>query len=82
MLQGAKQMTKKYVTAYIEKDSETNIFVGIVPGIPGAHTQADSIDELIVKLKEVLDLCLGEMDVKDREILPEFIGVQQIPVSL
>ena len=75
-------MTKKYVTAYIEKDSETNSFVGILPGIPGAHTQADSIDELIVKLKEVLDLCLGEMDVKDREILPEFIGVQQIPVSL
>jgi len=75
-------MKRKYVTAYIEKDSETNIFVGIVPGIPGAHTQADSIDELILKLKEVLDLCIEEMDVKDREILPEFIGVQQIPVSL
>ncbi len=75
-------MTKKYLTAYIEKDSESNSFVGIVPGIPGVHTQADSIDELIVKIKEVLDLCLEEMDVKDREILPEFIGVQQIPVSL
>lgn len=75
-------MKKKYVTAYIEKDSETNSYVGIVPGIPGAHTQADSIDELIAKLKEVLDLCLEEMDAKDRDILPEFIGLQQIPISL
>ena len=55
-------MKTKYVTAYIEKDSETNSYVGIVQGIPGAHTQADSLDELIVKLKEVLDLCLEEMD--------------------
>ena len=58
-MQGVKRMKTKYVTAYIEKDSETNSYVGIVPGIPRAYTQADSIDEPIVKLKEVLELCLA-----------------------
>ena len=32
--------------AYIEFDPETELYVGIVPGIPGAHTQASSLDEL------------------------------------
>jgi len=51
---------KKNFMAYIEKDIDTGFFVAEVPGIPGAHTQAESIDELIKNLKEVLDLCLEE----------------------
>ena len=47
-------------TAYIEKDPETGYYVGIVPGIPGAHTQAESLDELNENLKEVVELCLEE----------------------
>jgi len=50
------------ITAYIERDPEPSLYVGIVPGIPGAHTQAESLDELQVNLKEVLELCLEEMD--------------------
>ncbi len=50
------------VTAYIEKDLETGLYVAIVPGIPGAHTQAETLDELQDNLKEVLDLCLEEME--------------------
>jgi len=46
--------------AYIEFDPETKLYVGIVPGIPGAHTQADSLDELQENLKEVLSLCMEE----------------------
>ena len=34
------------LTAYIEFDEATQLYVGIVPGIPGAHTQAASLDEL------------------------------------
>ena len=34
------------ITGYIEKDPETGLYVGIVPGIPGAHTQAKTLDEL------------------------------------
>jgi predicted RNase H-like HicB family nuclease len=48
------------VTAYIEFDPETNLYVGIVPGIPGAHTQAATLDELQHNLQEVVELCLFE----------------------
>lgn len=47
-------------TADIEYDEATKLYVGIVPGIPGAHTQAASLDELNQNLKEVLELCLEE----------------------
>ena len=50
------------ITAYIEKDPETGLYVAVVPGIPGAHTQAEILDELQKNLKEVVELCLEEMD--------------------
>jgi predicted RNase H-like HicB family nuclease len=68
------------LTAYIEFDEETQLFVGVVPGIPGAHTQAASLDELRANLKEVVELCLEEdADLRDR--LPKFVGLQQIEVA-
>jgi len=67
-------------TAYLEWDPETKLYVGFVPGIPGAHTQGKSLDELHKNLKEVLELCLEEYrDVG--EDLPRFIGLQQIEVA-
>ncbi|WP_292465826.1 type II toxin-antitoxin system HicB family antitoxin [Methanolobus sp.] len=69
-------------TAYIEKDVETGCYVAIVPGIPGAHTQADTLDELHVRLKEVIELCLEEMDPEEKESIPEFVGLQQIEVTV
>jgi predicted RNase H-like HicB family nuclease len=48
------------ITAYIEWDPETKLYVGVVPGIPGAHTQGETLDELQKNLKEVLVLCLAE----------------------
>lgn len=70
----------KTFTAYVEWDPEVQVYVGIVPGIPGAHTQAPTLDELKDNLKEVLELCLEEYkgEVDD---LPKFIGVQQIEVA-
>jgi len=50
----------KTFTAYIEWDPETKLYVGIVPGIPGAHTQAATLDELRQNLREALELCLEE----------------------
>lgn len=50
----------KIFTAYIEYDPETKLYVGIVPDITGAHTQAETLDELQKNLKEVLELCLEE----------------------
>ncbi len=70
------------LTAYIEKDSETGLYVATVPAIPGAHTQAETLDELRKNLVEVVELCLEEMDPDSRKHLPEFVGIQQIEVSL
>ena len=69
------------ITGYIEKDPETGMYVGIVPGIPGAHTQAKTLDELRDNLKEVVELCLEEMDTEARKQIPEFIGIQQLEVA-
>lgn len=68
--------------AYIEKDPETGLYVAIVPGIPGAHTQAETLDELQENLKEVVELCLEEMDAEARDQLPEFVGLQQVEVAV
>ena len=67
--------------AYIERDPETGLYIGTVPEIPGAHTQAETLDELQKNLKEVVELCLEEMTPEDKRQLPEFIGIQQIEVS-
>ena len=46
--------------AYVEWDPETKLYVGIIPGIPGAHSQGATLDELQQNLKEALELCLEE----------------------
>lgn len=71
----------KTFTAYVEWDPETNLYVGIVPGIPGAHTQGATLDELQENLKEVLELCLEEYK-GSTEDLPRFVGLQQIEVTV
>lgn len=70
----------KTLTAYVEWDPEVKVYVGIIPGVPGAHTQAETLDELKDNLKEVLELCLEEYK-GEVEDLPKFVGVQQIEVA-
>ena len=70
----------KTFTAYVEKDEETGLYIGIVPGIPGAHTQAATLDELRTNLKEVLELCLEDYKGNGKN-LPKFVGLQQIEVA-
>lgn len=72
---------QKY-TAEIIKDPETNQYVGIVPGLPGAHTQAPTLDELHKNLQEVIALCLEELTDEEIKNLPDFIGFQQISVAV
>ena len=47
-------------TAVIEKDPETDLFVGYVPGFPGAHSQGATLDELNANLKEVIEMLLED----------------------
>jgi len=51
----------KTFCAHVEWDPETELYVGIVPEVVGAHTQGASLDELRSNLKEGLELCLEEV---------------------
>lgn len=68
----------KTFTAVVERDPTTGLLVGEVPGLAGAHTQAESLDELRVNLREVIELVLesGEPHWDS-----EFIGTQTIQVA-
>ena len=68
-------------SAYVEWDPETKLYVGVIPGIPGAHTQGASLDELQRNLKEVLELCLEEYK-GSLDDLPHFVGLQQVEVAV
>ena len=70
------------LVAYIEWDAESKLYVGIVPGLPGAHTQAKTLDELQNNLQEVVELCLEELDEDERKSIPEFVGIQQVEVGV
>ncbi len=71
----------KTFSAYVEWDPETKLYVGLVPGISGAHSQGSTLDELHENLKEVLELCLEEYK-DDIDDLPHFVGLQQIEVAV
>jgi predicted RNase H-like HicB family nuclease len=67
-------------TAYVEYDSDTGLFVGTIPGVSGAHTQGETIEELRAKLQEVLELVLAELD-EPIDDLPEFVGTLQASIA-
>ncbi len=68
----------KEYTAIIEKDSETGLYVGYVPGFPGAHSQAASLDELNDNLQEVIAMLLED---GDPVLEGEFVGTQRVFVA-
>ena len=65
-------------TAVVEKDSDTSLYVGFVPGFPGAHSQGETLDELHVNLREVIAMLLEE---GEPQIEAEFVGIQQVVVG-
>ena len=62
----------------VAKDSE-GYFVASVPALAGCHSQAKSLDELMVRIREAIELCL-EVNGDDAEPL-DFVGVQRISVA-
>jgi predicted RNase H-like HicB family nuclease len=65
-------------TVIVERDSE-GYYVASVPSLPGCHTQAKSLDELMIRIREAidanLDVTLGEPEAM------EFVGVQRIAIT-
>ncbi|RUM41543.1 MAG: type II toxin-antitoxin system HicB family antitoxin [Desulfurobacterium sp.] len=68
----------KTFSAVIERCPETGLYVGYIPGIPGAHSQGETIEELVENLKEVLELLEEAGDLKFES---EFVGIQNIMVG-
>jgi predicted RNase H-like HicB family nuclease len=62
----------------VERDPETRLYVGYVPGWPGAHSQGTSLDELHRNLQEVLEMLLEDGEPK---LESEFVGIQTIHVG-
>ena len=72
---GGLKMERKF-TMVIEKCPGTGLYVGYIPGIPGAHTQGETIEELEKNMREVLELLLEE----GIQIESEFVGTHTIEV--
>ena len=76
-------MTNYNFTAQIEKDIESGMYYGYIPALPGAHTQAATLDELQQNLKEVASLCLEELSPEELETaVSNYVGTQQISVAV
>jgi len=69
----------KSFMAFVQWDADSKLYVGLVPGIPGAHSQGATLDELQLNLQEVVELCLEEVP---QDELPHFVGIQQINVNV
>lgn len=65
-------------TAVIERCADTGLFVGYVPGFPGAHSQGETLDELQQNLAEVIGMLLED---GEPQLESEFIGTQTVQVA-
>lgn len=64
--------------AIVQKCPDTGLYVGYVPGFPGAHTQAETLDELQTNLREVIEMLLED---GEPSLEAEFIGTQVVVVA-
>jgi predicted RNase H-like HicB family nuclease len=64
-------------TVVIERD-EDGFYVGTVPSIRGCHSQAKTLDTLMKRMREAVELCLESDDGADRSL--GLVGVQQISI--
>nr|VFK41281.1 MAG: Predicted nuclease of the RNAse H fold, HicB family [Candidatus Kentron sp. SD] len=71
-------MTRQF-NVLIEKDAD-GLFVASVPTLRGCHTQARSLDVLMERIREAIELCI---EVEEREPVDnEFIGIQRVAVTV
>ena len=68
----------KNFTAVIERGADTGLYVGWVPGFPGAHSQAETLEELRSNLQEVIEMLLEDGDPR---LESEFVGTQTVQVA-
>jgi len=62
----------------VEKCSDTGLYVGYVPGFPGAHSQGGTLDELRTNMQEVVEMLLED---GEPELEAEFVGTEIVKVA-
>ncbi len=65
-------------TAVVERCPDTGLYVGYVPGLPGAHSQGATLDELNANLREVIEMLSEDGTLKPQS---EFVGIQTVNVA-
>ena len=65
-------------TAVVERCPETGLYVGYVPGFPGAHSQGETLEELRVNMREVVAMLLED---GPPVLESEYIGTQTVEVA-
>ena len=65
-------------TAIVERCPDTRLYVGYVPNFPGAHSQAETLDELYSNLREVIEMLLED---GEPALETEFVGTQTLVVA-
>ncbi len=68
----------KTFSAVVERDPVTGLLVGYVPGFAGAHSQAESLDELNANLREVISMLLEDGEPR---LDAEFLGIQNVAIA-
>jgi predicted RNase H-like HicB family nuclease len=74
--EGKEEQMRSY-TAVVEQCPDTGLYVGYVPGFPGAHSQAETLDELNRNLREVLAMLLED---GEPPLDAQFVGTQTVTV--
>jgi predicted RNase H-like HicB family nuclease len=62
----------------VERCADTGIYVGYVPGFPGAHSQGESLDELRNNMQEVVEMLLED---GEPQLEAEFVGTETVKVA-
>ena len=62
----------------IERDEE-GLYVASVPQLPGCHTDGTSLDELMVEIREAIELCLDVQG--EQPVNLEFVGIQRVTIA-
>jgi predicted RNase H-like HicB family nuclease len=71
------ERTMKTFAAVIERCPQTGLYVGYVPGFPGAHSQGETLDELNRNLQEIIAMLLED---GEPQLEAEFVGIQNVAV--
>ena len=68
----------KSFTVVVECCSQTGLYIGYVPGFVGAHSQGETVDELIENIREVIAMLLED---GEPSLEAEFVGIRSVQVA-